>query len=108
MQDGDKKETAQSQKSPVDTDKPQWQFKPEAETSTATLATAPTEAASWTASEFISHEKTTGWYGALAAGGVLFAALVYLLTHGWISTTARVTATGAGTDRISWWRHRSR
>jgi len=42
---------------------------------------------SWTASEFISHEKSIGWYGKLALGAVIIAALIYLLTKDLISTT---------------------
>ncbi|HSX05968.1 MAG TPA: hypothetical protein VLF69_05850 [Candidatus Saccharimonadales bacterium] len=35
---------------------------------------------SWTAAEFVEHHKTVGWYVALAFGGSMFAALIYLLT----------------------------
>ncbi len=39
----------------------------------------------WTASEFIAHAKPFGWYAALAAGALVFAGLVYLVTKDFIS-----------------------
>jgi len=44
--------------------------------------TNSSNAISWTASEYIAHQKSFGWYGALAAATVLFAGLVYWLTGG--------------------------
>jgi hypothetical protein len=44
----------------------------------------------WTAAEFIEHEKSANWYGALAAVGVIIAALVYFLTKDKISTAVVV------------------
>ena len=41
---------------------------------------APQDDLSWTASEFIAHEKSAGWYGVLALGGVLLAAAIYWFT----------------------------
>jgi len=41
---------------------------------------------SWTASEFVEHEKTAGWYGLLALVGVVLAAVVYFLTKDKITT----------------------
>jgi hypothetical protein len=46
----------------------------------------------WTASEFVAHEKSTGWYGGLAIAAVIIAAFVYLLTKDKISTTVVVVA----------------
>ncbi len=40
----------------------------------------------WTASEFISHDKSTGWYALLGVGTAALAAVVYLLTHDTVST----------------------
>jgi len=48
---------------------------------------------SWTASEFIAHEKSASWYLSLAGVAVLGAALVYLLTRDVIS--AAVVLVGA-------------
>ncbi len=35
---------------------------------------------SWTASEFIAHTKTSGWYAILGVGAVVAAVAIYLLT----------------------------
>lgn len=48
---------------------------------------------SWTASEFIAHDKTAGWYGTLAGVAVLLAAIIFLLTRDPIS--ASVVIVGA-------------
>lgn len=47
---------------------------------------------SWTASEFIAHDKSTGWYTALAGVTIVVAALVYLLTRDKISTGVVIVA----------------
>ena len=47
----------------------------------------------WTASEFIAHEKSAGWYGALFGCAILAAAFVYLLIRDAIS--AGVVIVGA-------------
>jgi hypothetical protein len=46
----------------------------------------------WTASEFISNEKGTGWYAILFAGSAALAALVYFITKDKISTGVVVLA----------------
>lgn len=50
------------------------------------------QAITWTASEFISNEKGTGWYAILFAGSAVLAALVYFLTKDKISTGVVVLA----------------
>ena len=50
---------------------------------------------SWTASEFVAHEKSAGWYGGLAAVAAVVAALVYLLTRDIISTAVVLICGGA-------------
>lgn len=53
-----------------------------------TIGEAPpssTEAVTWTASEYIAHEKSAGWYVQLAAVALLISAAVYWLTHDSIS-----------------------
>lgn len=40
----------------------------------------------WTASEFVAHEKSSSWYGALALAAVIGAGLIYLLTQDVISS----------------------
>jgi hypothetical protein len=47
----------------------------------------------WTASEFIAHDKSAGWYGVLALVGVLLAGLVYLILRDIISTTVVLVCT---------------
>lgn len=41
---------------------------------------------SWTASEFIAHQKTAGWYGILAVVSLILAVSIYLLTKDFITT----------------------
>ena len=40
----------------------------------------------WTASEFIAHEKGIGWYAGLAVVAVIFAALIYVITKDRVSS----------------------
>lgn len=52
----------------------------------------PPEGISWTASEFIAHEKGNSWYLMLGGGSIVVAVLVFLLTHDIISTAVVVFA----------------
>jgi hypothetical protein len=45
---------------------------------------------SWTASEFIAHEKGAKWYGILALATLLLAAVAYLFTHDILAVVAIV------------------
>lgn len=47
---------------------------------------------SWTASEFVSHEKSAGWYGVLLLVTAIVAALIYLVTKDTISTGVVIIA----------------
>jgi hypothetical protein len=47
---------------------------------------ASEETVSWTASEFVAHDKGINWYLALAASVLIFTALVYLITKDKITT----------------------
>lgn len=47
---------------------------------------------SWTASEYISHEKSLMWFGYLACGAIILCILVFLATQDWIAV-AVVAAT---------------
>jgi hypothetical protein len=51
------------------------------------------QAVTWTASEFIAHDKPFGWYVALGLGAAVFAGLVYLVTRDLISVTVVLVAT---------------
>ena len=69
---------------------PGWQYNPEQsdagfQPQTAPKAEVPSQAVSWSASEFIAHQKNAGWYGILALAGVVGATLIYLLTRDMIS-----------------------
>lgn len=44
----------------------------------------------WTASEFVAHEKSAGWYGLLGLAAVAVAALVYLITRDYVSVSVVV------------------
>lgn len=76
-----------------------WQFNPDdradvaTPTSTAIPPSGPDGSISWTASEFIAHHKSPGWYLALAAAAVVAALIVWLLTKDEIS--AGVVVLGA-------------
>lgn len=53
---------------------------------------APEGEITWTASEFIAHEKSAGWYGMLVLAALVLAAVVFLLTRDKISTGAVLVA----------------
>lgn len=48
------------------------------------------ETIAWTASEFIAHHKSAGWYGSFALAILGIAALVFLLTKDWVGPGAVV------------------
>lgn len=39
----------------------------------------------WTASEFIAHSKSAGWYAVLGLGALIFASAVYLVSRDYVS-----------------------
>ncbi len=95
MQNGDKQEAAHDPKLVAEPEKAQWQFNPADQAPIASQvpqAVSPA-AVNWTASEFIAHDKTTGWYTTLAVGGLVLAVLIFLLTRDWISTAVIVIIT---------------
>jgi hypothetical protein len=66
---------------------------PEVEPTPAESASESVEPGiSWTASEFVAHEKTAGWYAILILASLLLAALVYLITKDVISVGVVVIA----------------
>ncbi len=52
---------------------------------TAPSSAEPTTSIAWTASEYIAHHKSPGWYATLASGAIAGAFLVWLLTKDKIS-----------------------
>ena len=68
----------------------EWQYTSgQLQQSSATQPTAnpnqDTPELSWSASEFINHEKQPSWYAILALGSIVVAGLMYLVTRDWIS-----------------------
>lgn len=59
-----------------------WKYQPQT-TTTAPVAEAPAPSATgtiqWTASEFVAHHKSAAWYGRLAIGAILVAAVAFWL-----------------------------
>jgi len=49
-------------------------------------STKASDTVSWTASEFIAHQKSAGWYGVLGIVAFIFATTIYLLTRDVITT----------------------
>lgn len=45
-------------------------------------------AVSWTASEFIAHEKNGSWYAMLIAGAIITGIIVFIVTREWFSLVA--------------------
>jgi uncharacterized membrane protein len=50
------------------------------------------EAIEWTASEFVHHDKSAGWYAALGLVAILGAALVYLISRDAVSVAVVIVA----------------
>jgi hypothetical protein len=71
-----------------------WQFTPEPNQQAGVAPTSPAPSSeptvSWTASEFVAHQKNAGWYAMLVVVAVVLAAIVYLLTHDKISVAVVV------------------
>lgn len=61
-----------------------WNYKPDAAATDgvpATVSSTPQfESVSWTASEYIAHHKSFGWFLVLAVGAAATGGLVYLIT----------------------------
>lgn len=72
---------------PPDEPVSQWQFTDDeqAMSNQSSGVSGTHETVTWTASEYVAHEKTAGWYFALAGAVVMFAAVVYVLTRELIS-----------------------
>jgi hypothetical protein len=64
----------------------------EPETATTYWQGDPTDSISWTASEFIAHHKSLGWYVLLNLGVVALAAIVWFITKDVFASTVLVFA----------------
>lgn len=51
------------------------------------------QAISWSASEYVAHQKTVGWYLLLVVAGFVLAVIVYLIMRDLVSATVIVLAT---------------
>lgn len=58
-----------------------WQFTGNTEANIQASASTPHETVSWTASEYIAHEKNGGWYILMGLAVLGFAGFVYLITQ---------------------------
>ncbi len=56
------------------------------------VKTTPAGTKTWTASEFVAHQKTPGWYGLLALAALVLSGLIYLLTRDIISASVVIVA----------------
>jgi hypothetical protein len=52
----------------------------------------PDQVVTWTASEFVAHAKSAGWYAALGLAAIAGAALIYLMTKDYISVAVILIA----------------
>ena len=89
----------QPESSDAQTPPPGWQFTPGGKSASpeppqgaapveppTPTDTQPAGSVSWTASEFISHQKNGQWYLLLAVAGLLVSGIVYALTRDFISS----------------------
>ncbi len=75
---------------------PQWQYQSGQLEQTGTFdqpqdpqsVTDSETQVSWTASEFVSHEKNGGWYAMLIAGALVLGLGIFFLTKEWFSIVA--------------------
>jgi len=50
------------------------------------------QSVTWTASEFVVHDKSAGWYAMLAVGVLLLAALIFIIIRDLVSVTVVIIA----------------
>jgi len=85
---------------PTDSNDAGWKYSPtDAVVSPAPAATPLAQPSveqqpgiSWTASEFVAHHKTGGWYALLAGGAVMAAIVVFLVTKDVVSAVVILLA----------------
>lgn len=69
-----------------------WQYNQEGGTDSGQNLPVITDPVNWTASEFIDHEKKSSWYMGLAGLTVVVVALIYLITHDYVTSVVIVIA----------------
>ena len=85
-------ESVEPPETPKEPDAPesQWQFNNEESPAPENSAPMQHDPVNWTASEYIAHEKSAGWYMLLALAVVAFAAAVYFVTKELVSSVVIV------------------
>ena len=63
-----------------------WQFDGSQEVAPATPAQRSTHTVSWSASEFVAHQKGVGWYLLLALVTAAVSGIIFITTHDFIAT----------------------
>ncbi|HKU19119.1 MAG TPA: hypothetical protein VJP80_07700 [Candidatus Saccharimonadales bacterium] len=71
------------------TDQPS-QMSPDQSANPAIAQRPEPDEVSWSASEFIAHQKGAGWYGLLLLAALAASAIVYLITHDIVTCTVIV------------------
>jgi hypothetical protein len=78
----------------AENDKANWDYKPAGELAGQNVSqepsSTPTENISWTAKEFIEHDRGRSWYVMLILGSALLAVAVYFITHDYFAVGAIV------------------
>jgi len=64
----------------------------ESQADDAQVANTQAQSVTWTASEFIAHDKSASWYLLLTGGTLLLAALVFLVTKDKVSVAVIIVA----------------
>ncbi len=98
--DDDQPGYAGTEETKTDQEAPGWQFKSEdASGQTAPEAPAnsiqPIEPVSWTASEYVAHHKSTGWFVMLGLATAVAAIIVYFFTQGDRISAGMIVVVGA-------------
>jgi len=71
-----------------------WQFKPEDGPAAPQAPLPALEPVSWTASEYIAHHKTAGWFLLLGLGTAALTVGVYLVTGGDVLSSVMIAVAG--------------
>ncbi len=81
-----------------------WQFSPEENSQNEIVENGPEPrgvplpsipAVEWSASEYIAHEKSAGWYAAFFAGGGLLVVIVFAVTRDYLASLVVLLACAA-------------